>query len=1013
MRLPLFFISLLLLLPAVASAQQASGSASLPPAAIKNPAPAGDFSTEPYLFELLQHDIRFEADGKGEHNLTLRARVQSESAVRELGLLVYPFASSFESLDILYVRVRKPDGTVVETPPTDVQELDSAVSREAPMYTDQREKHIAVRSLAIGDVLEAHLRWIYHDPIAPGHFWFDHSYFRDAICLQEVIRIDVPVIVPVNIRNSEPQPEIREDAGRRVYTFRTSNLKKREESKIPDWEKNYRGAPPPDVQLTSFSSWEEVGKWYDSLEKVKTIVTPEIRAKADELTKGKVTDEEKTRAIYDFVSNRFRYIGVDLGVGRYSPHSAAEVLINRYGDCKDKHTLFSALLKSIGIKSFPVLISSKFQIDPELPTMSLFDHVITAIPNGASYQFLDTTPEVAPFGFLVRTIRDRNSLVVPDSGAARLAKTPADPPFPSYEIMKIDSSIDEHGTLDAKMRLEDRGDAELLIRLAYRATPQNRWQELTQNIVARMGFGGTVSDVSVAPPENTATPFWISFSYHRTDYPDWNDHRVTLLAPPIFMADLNEEQKASKDPLPLGAFQEVTYDSTMKFPKGFKPILPERAQEKADFAEYSATYNIDNGQLHGIIHFKTLLHEVPGAERSRFSRFAKNIDENGRRYIFVSSDSGVLLGTRGPLNLLPPSQPTIPELEKRLEDYPDNQLLLTTLSTAYCKAGRAPDAVSILEKALAENPADPSRLHFALGNAYLALPNADKAIVQYKMALGDDPEFESLNDVAYSLADANVRVDDALGFSTRAVSALSEKTMDISAKDADLSDFRLMPQLAANWDTLGWIKFRLGDFAGAEKYLAAAWDLMQTAVTGEHLVEVYEKLGNKQRAATIANMAQASFLAHAGSSESALGVHLKQEYDRLRPFLKGPGPHSEVPNGHVALTDIRVKNITITKKIKEEVATAELLIAFTNGPKVDDVVFVSGSEELRSVLPTVQAFKYPQSFPDTTPARIIRKAKLNCSKYSQICSLLISTVEDASAPVRANVPINFTTLPKD
>ena len=56
--------------------------------------------------------------------------------------------ASFESLDLLEVKVRKPDGSVVETPASESQEVDSAVSREAPMYTDQREKHIAVKALA-------------------------------------------------------------------------------------------------------------------------------------------------------------------------------------------------------------------------------------------------------------------------------------------------------------------------------------------------------------------------------------------------------------------------------------------------------------------------------------------------------------------------------------------------------------------------------------------------------------------------------------------------------------------------------------------------------------------------------------------------------------------------------------------------------------------------------------------------------------------------------------------------
>jgi transglutaminase-like putative cysteine protease len=143
------------------------------------------------------------------------------------------------------------------------------------------------------------------------------------------------------------------------------------------------------------------------LEKPKAAVTPEIRAKAEELTKDLNSEHEKIRALYNFVSTHFRYIGVDLGIGRYAPHSAADILANRYGDCKDKHTLFAALLKSVGISAYPVLISSRFRLDPSFSSPDLFDHVITAIPKGDSFVFLDTTPEIAPFGLLLANLRDR------------------------------------------------------------------------------------------------------------------------------------------------------------------------------------------------------------------------------------------------------------------------------------------------------------------------------------------------------------------------------------------------------------------------------------------------------------------------------------------------------------------------------------------------------------------------------------------------------------------------------
>jgi tetratricopeptide (TPR) repeat protein len=993
------------LIPYHAQGHQTPGPASSSPLTTSNP-PAGDqYSKEPYVFELIERNIRFEADGKGQHDLTLRVRIQSESAVREFGLLVYPYASSFETLDVLYVRVRRPDGTFVETPTSDIQELDTAVSREAPMYTDQREKHIAVKSLSIGDVLEAQFRWTIHDPIAPGHFWFDHSYFTSGICLKETLRLDVPADVPIKLRNSDPQPSIRVEAGRRLYTFSSSNLKKREDSKIPDWERNFHGASLPDLDVSSFSSWVDIGNWYGGLQQSKVAVTPEIRAKADELTKGKTTDDEKLHALYDFVSTHFRYIGVNLGVGRYTPHAASDVLINRYGDCKDKHTLFAALLQAAGITAYPALVSSNYRVDPAFPTASIFDHVITAIPRGDSFLFLDTTPEVAPYGLLVQGIRDRQALVIPSASPARLVTTPADPPFPAYERAHIQASIDSNGTLDAKMRIEDRGDGELLLRSAYRATPQNRWQELTQNIVSNMGFGGTVSDVSVDQPEDTSQPFWMSFSYHRTDYPDWKDHRVTLLAPPVFLRTLNEEEKLSKDPLPLGALQEVTYDSTMKFPENFAPLPPEKIEEKTDFAEYSAKYDVQKNTLHGTLHFKTLLYEVPGAERARFSSFSTTIDETSRRYILLGDLS--LLNPAGAnlLGLLPGKlEDAIPMLEKSLADNPDREPTLVALGRAYCSVGRPKDAVAILEKALARNPDRSQEVHLVLGDAYLAVPDTEKALLEYKKGLGADPAPSQLNSVAYSLADADAGLSDALIFSTRAASTVASESSDISPDNAKPYDFALMAQLAANWDTLGWIKFRMGDYNAAEKYLQASWQLDQTAVAGEHLVEIYEKQGKTQKAASICNMAKAIVNNSPRAQDSKLGERLAETMKRLQPYLR-PAPQSGTSSagyhstdGQVALVDIRSLDVHLSTKLRAEASHADFVISLTNGPKVDNVVFLRGSDELREATAAITATKFPLSFPDATPARILRKGSLSCSIYAKQCLLLLSTVEEASPP---------------
>jgi tetratricopeptide (TPR) repeat protein len=987
---PAMFLSMWLCLPTFMAAQDASKENDRSPKPIpakpeftKSAAP--DYSKEPYVFELVQTNVRFEMDGKGQRELTIRARVQSESAVRELGLLAYPFASSFESLDVVYVRVRKPDGSVVETPQSDVQELDSAVSREAPMYSDTREKHIAVKSLTVGDVHEAQLRWTMHDAIAPGHFWFVDSFLRNGICLKETLRLDLPKAAAAKVETGDVKPSIEEKGDRQIYTLETANLKKAEESKIPDWEKNFYGVDPPEVRVSSFHSWEEVGTWFALLLQPKVLVTPEIQAKAEELTKGKATEEEKVRALYGFVSTHFRYIGVDLGVGRYQPHAAADILANRYGDCKDKHTLFAALLNSIGLKAFPVLISSRFRVDPSFPSPDLFDHVITAIPTGESYSFLDTTPEVAPYGLLLTSLRDREALVMPGSGPAKLAKTPAEPPFHTFEKTTIDSSIDTEGTLDARMRIEARGDGEIALRAVYRATPQNRWDELTQVLVHRMGFAGTSSDVSVGQPEDTSQPFVISFAYHRTEFPDWKNHQISLPAPFLALTELTDEQKASKKPLPLG-IQDITYDSTVKLPKDYTALLPDNVSKKTPFAEFSAEYKLrDDGSLHGKIHWQTVAQEAPGDKRDQYVELTKMVDEAERRYIPIVSKFPLSQNPAALAAMLRGLPDVIPQLEKAAEMQPGNEAITLMLADEYKKANRAKDAVALLEKRLAAKPDDDS-LNVAAGAAHLAAGKPERATELFKKGLQGDPQPMLLNNAAYALAEAKYKLEDAESYSKQAVTKIAMETLEISADDADVHDYGLMIQLAMSWDTLGWIEFQKGNFEQAEKYLVASWELVQDPVVGEHLVEAYEKRNKFQRAAKVCAMAQRAF-----GNENA-EAKLREKMSTLQKYL----PRNS-PDPSVALADMRTLQVAVHPKLQGRAATAKVVIVF-DGKGKTDVVVQDGPRELEKGKDVLAGVKYPQSFPDDTAVKIVRKGTLNCSIYSKECTLILMKPAEAAVP---------------
>ena len=931
-----------------------------------------DYASEPYVIEQLRSSVRYEADGKGQREQILNVRIQSESAVREFGLLVFPFMASFESLDIVYVRVRKPDGSVVVTPPDDFQELDSAVSRQAPMYTDQREKHVAVKSLGVGDTLESQIRWNIHDPVAPGHFWFDYNFFENGICLDEQLEISVPANVPVKLASSGPAPQMKEENSRRTYIFHASHLQKhkdeKDDEKIPDWEKHFHGLDPPAVRMSSFSSWAEVGAWYAGLQQPRVQVTPRIRSTAEEITKGKVTDLEKIHAIYDYVSLRIRYIGINLGAGRYTPHAAEDVLANRYGDCKDKHTLFAALMEAVGLHAYPALISSRLKLDVNTPSASPFDHVITAIPQGSSYIFMDSTPEVAPFGLLTATLRDRQALLMPIGSPALLITTPADPPAAGGERFTMDASIDSDGTLDGKTRIEAHGDSELVLRQAYRNTPQNQWKELTQGIIGRMGFAGEVSEVAVETPEKTAETFWITYDYHRQDYSDWKEHQITLPYPFMFLPELNEAQKKSKDPLPIGSPVEYLYEANLKLPPGILAVLPASVEQKTDFAEFSSTYSLDlvAGALHGTRRLLLKQRELPGIKRGEYVALVKAISDDLQHWMTLTGDFE---------HASPVSQ---------------GRKLLAE--------GKTAEAIAVLQKASEGKGADRQDIALALGAAYLRLPDESKASVQFQKLLEIEPSAELLSAVASEYIKANVHLKDAVDYASRSVAQTDAEAMKASLDSLTPEDLLRSGALASRWDTLGWAKFRSGDAESAEKYLKSAWMLNQRALIGEHLAEVYEKLGKKREAVRICSFALGSpgLDAEPGTHDKLLEI---QKRIGILPQEKQPTA-LKAPNGRMVqvvpdgLSDMRTIKLPAKVELSGNSKIALFAVAIENGRKGGKGKYISGDKELSPEAEAFDGIDLRQPFPDDTPSKIFRVGWISCSKYTKDCSLVFFFADD-------------------
>lgn len=1034
-----------------------------------------DYSKEALVFESNRTKVTYQEDGSDTREQTSVIRVLSQAGVQRLAVLTFPYTSANETVEFDYVRVRKPDGTVVTTPDYNVQDMPADVTRGAPMYSDLHEKHVTVKALGIGDTLEYLVRYRTLKPQVPGQFWLAYSFATDAIVKDEELKVNVPQNKYAKVASPNLLPQTKDEGGRRIYTWKKANLERKE----PDKTVLNTEAPKPSVQVTTFRTWEEVGRWYGELQRSQVVVTPPIQAKAAELTKGLTRDEDKIRALYDFVSTRYHYVSLSFGIGRYQPHPAEDVLENEYGDCKDKHTLLAALLKAAGYDAWPVLISATTKIDPDVPSPGQFDHLITVVPQGNTLLWLDTTPGVAPFGMLMSNLRDKQALVMPTSKPAVLMMTPANPPFPTLLTYAADGKLSSDGTFAGHMQSTARGDVEIIDRLVFRQYSAAQWKDVVQQVSYQWGFAGDVSSVTASNPEDTKSPFEFGYDYKREKIGDWDNRRFNAPLPPLGVEPASVEKNRPEQPVVLGAPGVSLYKVRIEMPAGSTVKLPDKVDLSEDFADFHASYAFKDGVFTGTRQLIIKKKEVPLAEWETYQKFAKAVSDDHGAWIEVTSpwdftlrsntapteqsqdadqafkrgqdalkrgdlsdaenafklalymnpsyqqahaNLGMVELRRGNEELaieefrkeeqLNPDEPyaytmlarllaskddtagASEQLQKLLQMDPKNRDAALNLAQLLDKGKRYSEAVQVLKQAAEQSP-DSEALQYRLGYAYIQNGEKDKGLAVLQQALSTETDAarscDELNSVAYSLIEIDTGFDVAKQYAEKALQQQEAASLKVGTGHDGL---RNTSSLGATWDTVGWLYFRLGQYDRALPYLKASWLLSQNSEVGDHLGQLYAKLGKKQEAAQTYRLAEAALGLHVGLPNNPEVLRrIKEHYQDLM----GPGANpslfttsrkadgSFTPTPSEDLSRMRMVKITTTSHPS---AHGTISIVFSPG-KVEEVTLVDGDESLKALLDRVKAAKFNVEFPDQVQVRLVRRGIVSCGSLGCDLTLIL------------------------
>lgn len=612
------------------------------------PAAKPDYSREAAIFEQIHQIYRYNADGTGTKEVSAVLHIQDEAAVKNWSVLTFAFASSHEHVEIDYIHVRHADGVTVETPAADAQEMPTAITREAPFYSDLKEKQVPIRSLRAGDHLEYKIRIVGTRAEAPGHFWGEESIFKPSsgmVVLDEIIELRVPKGAFVQVWSPRLTPQHSVEGGEQVYHWQASQprplagLDKPALHKLLEAEASDGLGKLYDIQWTNFHDWAEVGSWYRSMEGTRIQPDDEIKARVKELIADKKTEEEKVQVLYNFVGPQVRYIGVAFGIGRYQPHEASEVLRNQYGDCKDKSTLLIAMLAAAGVKADAALIGAGVRFNPDVPSPSAFNHCITLVHLADKTVWLDTTAEVAPYGFLFNTIRGKQALVVPLEGAAAIQTTPALPPFSPEVRFNAEGSLNEQGTSHSHIEWTMRGDEEVMFRSAARSVSPGQWDQFIQKFSQSIGYSGTISHAELSRPDLTVDPMRVSYDYEREKSGDWDNHRIVAQISPLILGGVDEKDLPI-EPIELG-YPHVQIDhAVMKLPAGWGAELPTAIHARASFATLDKTYKLEDGKLICDRRIEVLKERIPAADWKAYKKWYDDAGLDGEPFIQLTRTGG-------------------------------------------------------------------------------------------------------------------------------------------------------------------------------------------------------------------------------------------------------------------------------------------------------------------------------------------------------------------------------------
>jgi transglutaminase-like putative cysteine protease len=398
---------------------------------------------------------------------TLRAN--TAAGVDDIAQRYIWFDKSTSTVEITDAYSLGADGVKHGVSPDQIREIQEPRSAGAPTFEDSRLKAVIFPGVGTGSLVHLRFHKTQSKPVIAGQFDYFVEPGRGPVESQKLI-FDLPadkklyadargfVVVP---------PVTRDGRTRYEFDYSATYYARIETGAVGYVQYGDR------LMVSTFPDYRSFAESYRDGAIDRTANDAATREFARSLTRNDTDARAKAATLYNWVRHNIRYVSLFLGQSPAVPHKVADILSNRYGDCKDHVALFGALLAAVGIDSEPALIGlGPVYTLPAVPGYgaSAINHIITWLPSLGMYA--DSTAAGIEFGYLPLAEMDRPALLVNDGV---LSRTPATQPLSRAVRLQIDVASD--GSASFADQVQDAGWSAGAERAnLQRATPERRKQ---------------------------------------------------------------------------------------------------------------------------------------------------------------------------------------------------------------------------------------------------------------------------------------------------------------------------------------------------------------------------------------------------------------------------------------------------------------------------------------------------------------------------------------------------------